>query len=164
MTASNHFVTGAAISIAIANPWLGVPAAILSHFILDSIPHYGCKEFRDDNPGERKLYFLMLVIDGAILATLIAFSILALDNFLLIAYGLAAFSPDAVWFYRYGPLLWLGKVNKPPGRLERFHSKIQWFEETSGLLVEVPYFLAVGGLVLWLICHLYTSPSPRHRG
>ena len=151
MTASNHFVTGAAISTAVANPWLGIPLAILSHFILDALPHYGCKEFRADNLAEKKLYFTVLIIDTLLFLALIAFTIVNLNNFTFAAYGFAAFSPDLVWVYRYTFLAWIGKVNKPVGKIEHFHSWIQKSETPQGLLVEIPYFIIVGGSLLWIL-------------
>lgn len=40
MLTTAHAVTGATIGVLIPNPWIAVPLALGSHFILDSIPHW----------------------------------------------------------------------------------------------------------------------------
>ncbi len=41
MTGFNHAVTGALIAGAVGNPFLAIPLAFASHFVLDAIPHFG---------------------------------------------------------------------------------------------------------------------------
>ncbi len=151
MTASNHFVTSAVLGTVIANPWIGIPVAVASHFVLDALPHYGCPVFHKDKPGEIRLYFAVLAVDAIIFLALMVWAIVAIDNALLAAYGFAGFSPDIVWLYRYGVLARIGKVDKPPGKIEAFHHRIQKFESMGGLLVEIPYFIAIGALLLWIL-------------
>lgn len=40
MTATGHAIVGAAIAAKISNPWIGIPLAIVSHFVCDKIPHW----------------------------------------------------------------------------------------------------------------------------
>lgn len=40
MTATAHALIGASLAAKIANPYIGIPAAILSHFIADLVPHW----------------------------------------------------------------------------------------------------------------------------
>lgn len=40
MLTTPHAVTGATIGVLIPNPWLFIPVAIGSHFVLDSVPHW----------------------------------------------------------------------------------------------------------------------------
>ena len=40
MTATAHALIGASIAVKVANPILGIPLAIFSHFIADLIPHW----------------------------------------------------------------------------------------------------------------------------
>ncbi len=40
MLTTPHAVVGAAIGALIPSPWLAVPVAVGSHFVLDSIPHW----------------------------------------------------------------------------------------------------------------------------
>ncbi len=40
MTATSHALIGASLAVIIANPIIGIPTAIVSHFIADLIPHW----------------------------------------------------------------------------------------------------------------------------
>ena len=40
MTATAHALIGASIAVKVVNPYLGIPVAILSHFVADLIPHW----------------------------------------------------------------------------------------------------------------------------
>lgn len=40
MTATAHALIGASIAVKVTNPLLGIPIAILSHFVADLIPHW----------------------------------------------------------------------------------------------------------------------------
>lgn len=40
MTATAHALIGASLAVKVANPLLGIPLAILSHFIADLVPHW----------------------------------------------------------------------------------------------------------------------------
>ena len=40
MLTTAHAVTGATIGVLVPNPWVAVPLAIGSHFILDRVPHW----------------------------------------------------------------------------------------------------------------------------
>jgi len=40
MTATAHALIGASLAAKFSNPLLGIPLAILSHFIFDIIPHW----------------------------------------------------------------------------------------------------------------------------
>ncbi|MBI2012734.1 hypothetical protein HYS90_02270, partial [Candidatus Curtissbacteria bacterium] len=40
MTATAHALIGASIAAKITNPYLGIPLAIISHFVADLIPHW----------------------------------------------------------------------------------------------------------------------------
>jgi hypothetical protein len=62
MTAPNHALTGALIGLAVPNMWLGIPLAIASHFLLDTIPHYGVAEGTSEEIiGSRKFLYIQLV-------------------------------------------------------------------------------------------------------
>lgn len=40
MTATAHALIGASIAVKVANPLIGIPLAILSHFVADLVPHW----------------------------------------------------------------------------------------------------------------------------
>lgn len=142
MTGFNHALAGIGIAITVKNPALVAPIALVSHFILDMLPHFYLKSFGDTatRPYPRGLrYFLA----GDAVVTLF-FVIVALymwpQYWLAIIVGvLFAMAPDFLW-------PWHGKIKKME-KFFNFHQKIQWFENRWGILFEAP-FTAV---LAWLI-------------
>lgn len=49
MLETPHVVLGAAIAIKVGNPYLAVPIAFLSHFVLDKIPHWNPHFYTETN-------------------------------------------------------------------------------------------------------------------
>lgn len=138
MVALNHALTGAVVAAAINQPVIALPAALLSHFAIDSLPHWNYWV-----PGQRR--FRKWVIYSDMLFSLGLLGILAIavtdtQWWLIIAGGLLAISPDMMWF----PYLILGK-NTPADtgsllhRLRRFHLRIQWSETSPGLFIEMAW-------------------------
>jgi hypothetical protein len=46
MTLTNHLLTGAAIAKLLPSP-VAIPIAFASHFVLDALPHFGCKTIEE---------------------------------------------------------------------------------------------------------------------
>jgi len=137
MRAINHALTGAVIGLAWGNPWLAPPAALLSHFAVDAIPHH---DFAQPEHGSRR-YMLLLVGDGVACLGLV--SILAAwqpEHWLLACVcAFLATSPDLMWtnvFLRARR----GQRPRQKNRLMRFHSRVQWFEKPIGALMEMVWF------------------------
>ena len=131
MTAINHGLTGVAIGTIVQSPW-ALPLALLSHFLLDAIPHFGLAK-------RNTIFLIYLFFDALATATLLFWVILTTSQPLLLASCLIlATSPDLVWAYK-----WFKEVkhNQPfssgSGPITRFHTKIQWFEKPVGIIVEV---------------------------
>ena len=59
MTATAHALIGASIALKVTNPLLGIPIAILSHFIADLIPHW------DAGTNHKKKSLTRLKIEAA---------------------------------------------------------------------------------------------------
>src|SRR5690349_19130048 len=95
MTATNHVLTGALIAVVVHNPVVALPAAFLSHFVLDAIPHYGNKKLKIDSSGYRTL----LVSDMSLAAYFLAFLLIVQPPYawLAVACGILAASPDLMW-------------------------------------------------------------------
>ncbi len=100
-----HFLVGAAILKYIPNPVVGLPLALVSHVVLDLIPH---NDF-DIKPGmtirdvflhdreKRKMLFLAMGIDGGLLvASLLWILLTRVNPVILLLGGLAAISPDLI--------------------------------------------------------------------
>lgn len=142
MTALNHLAVGAIIGTAIGDPWLAVPVAFLSHFLLDALPHFGyslpperLKE-RDKKP----LFWGVLAADVLLSITLVAWLRLYAGNLAFVT-ALVAYTPDIAWLYRYAKERKTGKWESGSW-LSRFHSRIQWCERPWGLTVEVVMAIA----------------------
>jgi hypothetical protein len=131
MTATNHALTGAIVATVVSVPWLAIPLAFASHFVLDSLPHYGEKKLNGN-----KFLYRVWVVDGS--ALLVLFVLLLLNQQWMAMLGaFTAISPDFAWVYRYGIVEKFGKI--PPGprnKFNEFHAKIQRFEFHGGLPIE----------------------------
>ena len=133
MTGTNHFLTGSLIGLTVHQPVLAITLAFGSHFLLDSLPHYG-----DDNHTGKK-FLAILAVDAMFIS--IALGLFALTQPvhwpLAIACGLAASSPDLMWLPN-----WLNEMRghgKQPlnNMVERFHKRIQWGEKPKYWPVEI---------------------------
>lgn len=132
MTATNHALTGAAIATVIRQPLLAIPLAFASHFVCDSLPHFGLKlKF-----GSRGMWLYILA--ETIALAVIGLSLIGIGTDQKIIYLLlgaaAAMSPDIAW-YIYGKS---GRQGKPEqyNTLNKFHYKIQWSETKWGIIPE----------------------------
>jgi hypothetical protein len=140
LTAINHALTGALIGFSVSNPVLAVFLALVSHFILDALPHFGS---RVDNDAwiKSKPFISMVAIDAVLCFTLVL--VIAYNhplNYVLAAFcAFVAASPDLISFNRFYSNLKNKKWK--PNLYTKFASKIQWFERPIGASVEVTWFL-----------------------
>lgn len=142
MTATNHALTGAAIGFIVGQPLLAIPLALLSHFVLDAIPH-----FKPRGAGEsfmKGLKFQNYLIAEALICFVIVIALFVTDppNWQLAAVcAFVAAAPDLISAKRY----FRARAGKKytPGRYVRFASGIQWFEKPIGGVVEVAWFIAM---------------------
>ena len=154
MRAINHALTGAVIGLTIDNPALAMLAAFASHFVCDMIPHHG---FKINNEAKQRsvlagnFFKYTLYADATLCFLVVAILVVTKPHNWLSACICAflAASPDflSISIYRDA------KANKMPSRnaLQRFLSKIQWFERPSGAIVEVAWFLGFSFLLFQLI-------------
>lgn len=139
MTGLNHGLTGAVIALAVKNPYIAVPAAFLSHFVVDVIPHwdYGAS-IKEASTFSRK-FNLLLASDflSSVLAMIILAILFPAHKWLIWACMVAAASPDLMWaYYR----LYIEHFKKQMPRFDpvaRFHDFLQWSHTTGGLYVEI---------------------------
>lgn len=150
MTVTNHMMTGALIALVVKQPTLAIPLALISHFVIDAVPHYG---YGSLPPSER---------DGQkhFLGKQIADTYFALGLFWLVPYllrnhqtsfitsicMLVAFLPDAVWSYQYVRAQRRGFYGER-NWFTRFHKAIQWCERPWGIYVELIWFVAIGAIM-----------------
>jgi hypothetical protein len=102
MIATNHAITGALIGLIVGEPLLAIPAAILSHFVCDSLPHYG-NNSPDTVFFKSKTFRNMLITDAALCVVLVI--ILALTRpehwFLASICAFLSTSPDLIWINHF---------------------------------------------------------------
>jgi hypothetical protein len=139
MTGLNHVLTGTAIALAVKQPLLVAPLALASHFVLDATPHFDHPVYQYGS----KYFAAIMVADtvisvGSVLTVCFLFPALAVA---VIVGAIFAILPDFFWLYYY-------THGRPQWWFFKFHSKIQWFERTEGLLVEGSYLLLISTIVL----------------
>lgn len=136
MTGTNHALTGAVIATVILNPIILIPVAFASHFVLDSLPHFG------EVIGKRNtLSKTVWAIDGVVLVAILLFLVVT-SNWLILLGAMMAISPDGAWIYRFVVSEKLGKLApKPTNRFNSFHENIQKFESRKGLIVDIAWFI-----------------------
>lgn len=133
MTGLNHATTGIVIALIFKRPEIAIPLALLSHFLLDMVPHSFV-------PVERKKLFTWYLLIEAISMTAITIICMVIfsDMWLLIGIcAIMAFLPDFLWPFYYNGALRTTRFFKS---FYMFHKWIQWSETYRGWLVEVLYF------------------------
>jgi len=139
MTGLNHVLTGTAIAIAVKQPWLAAPLALVSHFVLDAIPHFDHELYRYGSK-----YFTPIMASDAVISIASVFFVCWLTPALALTIligALFAILPDFLWLYYYTHV-------RPQWWFFRFHSKIQWFERPPGALVELSYLVFITTVII----------------
>ena len=144
MTAINHALTGALIGLVVGQPAVAIPAALVSHFVCDALPHY------DSEPKGARVgqpYFRRYLLTEAVLCLLLVIILVSVRPVhwqLAVACAFVAASPDLFWINRYRAIS-QHRAWKPNAFL-RFTDRIQWFAQPIGGVVEVAWF--VGAVIL----------------
>lgn len=151
MTALNHAVTGALIGFVSGNPLMALPAAFLSHFVCDAIPHYGSVGGKTWTKAF-KLYLLTDALLCVMLAGLIAYRHPV--HWVLAAFcAFAATSPDLLWVKKFIYGLKHKRQYKHTSKLDYALGSdgIQWFQRPIGAVVEVAWLVGIGALLFQFI-------------
>jgi hypothetical protein len=119
MQALNHVVFGSLIALTVPEPAVAIPLALASHFVMDTIPHYG------EDPNALRgtnAYYAKIIADAlASILILILFVSLHPPNVgLLVACSLVAVFPDLLW-----PLALYIKQKGALWEFFKFHKRIQ---------------------------------------
>ncbi len=149
MTATNHALTGAVIGLVVGQPLTAVPAAFLSHFVLDALPHFG-----DDNLKFTSKKFTIILASDILLCALLA-AVLALkgpEHYYLAAWcAFFATSPDFMWLPDFIRARKHHKKLEARGFLVSFHGRIQWFQRPIGGVVEAAWAVGMVTILAKLI-------------
>jgi hypothetical protein len=137
MTGMNHALTGGLLAKYLPAP-IALPLALASHFILDSLPHYGIPHKQRD-----KSWFWRIFFTCDFIITL-SFAILQIKwhHYIIFLGGFLGMAPD---------LIWVGQVTKDrsfklrtnTNRYTRWHAKIQRYERPWGIWIEIPVALVL---------------------
>lgn len=146
MNATTHAVIGSLIVVLVKKPEIALPLAFVSHFIADTIPHFGYPGHEGFGPALKKRFGRWVgVTDPILLVGLFVLLLWLNAGWTVFAGALLADSPDlewlmAFWFYeRHG--------KKPPrSPIAHFHEVIQWYEKPWGYATEV--IITVPGVYL----------------
>lgn len=142
MTAVNHALTGAAIGLLTGEPLVALPAALMSHYICDALPHFGTG-LADKIVLKTNAFRNYLMAEAALCAMVVAvLTVLRPSHWVLAAAcAFVAAAPDLLSINRY----WNVRHGRAwqPGAYTKFASRIQWFERPVGALVEAAWFVAV---------------------
>jgi hypothetical protein len=142
MTGTTHTLIGATIAVALKEPLVVAPAALLSHFIGDALPHFG------NHPKlipYSRAFLVYLSAEALLCIIALGFAIaLSPSDWFVISLG-AAFAtlPDFLWPF----------VTRSPSWAQpfyRFHTRIQWAERSYGWLYEIGYIT----VLIWAIIAL----------
>jgi hypothetical protein len=146
MTGLNHAATGALVAAAINKPALALPAALLSHFAADIIPHWNYRL----SPRIARRQVVMLA-DLALSLALLLVLALTVDAspYLVIIGGLLGILPDTMWlrFFMTGRPAVHGNPKKLINLIRRLHFWIQWSETGWGFFIELAWFPLMLGLI-----------------
>ena len=139
MTGLNHAITGATVAAAINRPWVALPAAFASHFIVDMLPHWDHKV-----PGGPKDQQVAMAVDLTLSVSLLIILAVSVQATPLVIFlgGILAITPDIMWV----DYLFSGQKIKYSkkgllGRMREYHHKIQWSETKNGLYFEIFWFI-----------------------
>lgn len=145
MTATNHAATGAVLALAVQHPVIAFPLALISHFVLDILPHYGVPY---DKRPQHQTFGRVFAIDAVMLPVTAIMLLLVAGASWVLVFGamFLAISPDFVWAYRY----WREKKGEvcEKNRFTEWHSRIQWGERPWGWIIELAWFGLIIGIVL----------------
>lgn len=148
MTIINHVTTGALVAVAIDKPAIALPAALLSHFVLDAVPHW---DYKFKNVFHKQAAIMIDMTLTLWLLVVLAASFHASAR-LIIAGGFLGILPDAVWL----PEIVQGKpipMNRktPLHYLRRLNAWFQWSESPNGKYVEIAWFIATLSLLVLVL-------------
>lgn len=148
-----HILVGIIIGLGFKSPMLIIPLAILSHFILDSIPHwdgvFDKKEFKETGIAYiSKTDVLVKLTDILLSSVLIAFFYSETDSGKVLLGAFASILPDIA---KLGYLTRLRKKEKYMSYLH-FHSNIQKDAPLEkGLFIQFCFFLVFVAIIWYLI-------------
>lgn len=147
MTATAHALIGASLAVRITNPLLGIPLAIISHFIADLIPHW-------DEGTNHRTKSMMRVRTEATFDVLLSFALSFLifrnlvDPVYLFVMIIAAQLPD--WLE--APSFFFG-IKIPP------FSWMDWLGHKLQSRLQLPWGLVTQAVIVGILVLVAVTPD-----
>ena len=141
MTGFNHAAVGGFIGKLFPLP-IALPLALVSHFILDALPHYGIPHKRRND----RFWRIFTTLDFFIAWGYLGWVYLSRHHYAIFFCGLLAASPDFIWVARIVKTRSFD-LSKNTSRFTKWHAGIQRFERPWGIWIELPLSLVLGVLV-----------------
>lgn len=143
-----HFLAGAVIVKTVANPFLGLPLAFLSHFLLDLMPHNDfdikpgitLKEFLKLEKRRRNLIISALLADYLLVSIAFFWLFFRFKNIWLLLGGIMGVLPDLAEQF----LMLLGVA------LPGWQDKLQWRVSAKYGFISYPIISLIS---LWVLIH-----------
>lgn len=130
-----HTLTGALIGVSVQDPVIAAPLSFISHFVLDSTPHFGI----DGLDFKTKKGKIVGILDccGALVSWLALMGLFPAYRLVITVGVFFACLPDLL----YLPDIFFNVI--PSKKLLRFHSKIQWSQTPMGTITDATWAAAV---------------------
>lgn len=138
MIGFNHAVVGGFIGKFLPLP-IALPVALVSHFILDSLPHYGIPH----NQRNGLVWRLTTIFDFFFSWGFLGYVLLSRHDWAMFACGITAASPDFIWVARIVRTRSFD-LSKNKSRFTKWHARIQRYERPWGIWVELPIAIVLG--------------------
>lgn len=145
MTGFSHSATGVVIALAVHNPAWALPLALVSHFVLDAIPHYGDDQLNGANKAFRR-FILIDAIFGFGIAILM-FALMPERRLAIALCAALATVPDLMWLPNHIRQT-QNLPSKPHNGLMRWHHKIQFEHPVWGVVTEAIWLLGMLSFLL----------------
>ncbi len=127
MLETPHVVVGATIATKIGNPFLAIPLAFLSHFVLDKVPHWNPHLNTEIKKYGKPTKNSTIIVVGDVVLSLVLGGLIAshaptqMQSLNVLFGGFAAVLPDVI----EGPYFFLGVKNKLVQNWLKFQKSIQ---------------------------------------
>lgn len=147
MTGFNHGITGGVIALTVKNPALAVPLSLISHFLMDPIPHfhYFAEKSKADILNHKFKRFLVFDFLFSVLLMLILGLLFPQHRWLIWACMIAAAIPDAIWwFYRNSADRWPGNFDP----FTKLHWDVQKKVSFNGIYLEIAWLIIMSVIIL----------------
>lgn len=147
MTATAHALIGASLAARIANPYIGIPVAIASHFAADLIPHWDAgTNHRNKSSLRLKVEAVFDVLLGFALVLLLFRTQTAQNPAYMFSMVIAAqlpdwlAAPDYMFNLKVPPFSWMYKI----GHETNTRMQLPWGLVTQVVTVGLLVYFAIG--------------------